>query len=62
MKESIAHPQGWVKQAEAPADYVIELRIALPQPNFSVLEVTYLGTTRLYQNTDLGNTSRTSTK
>ncbi|KAF7983296.1 hypothetical protein HWV62_22961 [Athelia sp. TMB] len=38
VKESIAHPQGWVKQAAAPADYVIELRIALPQPNFSVLE------------------------
>lgn len=39
VKETVDSPRGWVKQLEAPADYVIELRIALPQPNFSALEV-----------------------
>lgn len=38
VKESIAHPRGWIQGARAPADHVLELRIALPQPNFHVLE------------------------
>jgi tripeptidyl-peptidase I len=38
VKECIDHPRGWVKQESAPADLVLELRIALPQPNFHVLE------------------------
>lgn len=38
VKENIDHPRGWVKQVPAPADYVLELRIGLPQPNFHVLE------------------------
>jgi tripeptidyl-peptidase I len=38
VKESIDHPLGWVKQIPAPADYVFEMRIGLPQPNFHVLE------------------------
>lgn len=38
VKETIHPPQGWVKQVPAPADHIINLRIALPQPNFDVLE------------------------
>ncbi|KAI0638560.1 tripeptidyl peptidase A [Trametes polyzona] len=38
VKESISPPRGWTKSAPAPADHVIELRIALPQPRFSELE------------------------
>lgn len=38
LKESIAPPRGWVQTRPAPSDHVIELRIALPQPNFGVLE------------------------
>lgn len=38
VKESIAHPQGWIKQAPASPNHTIGLRIALPQPNFHVLE------------------------
>ncbi|KAI0925655.1 hypothetical protein AcV5_008333 [Taiwanofungus camphoratus] len=38
LKESVPPPRGWTKQRPAPADHVIELRIGLPQPNFSVLE------------------------
>ncbi|THH05863.1 hypothetical protein EW145_g4490 [Phellinidium pouzarii] len=38
IKELIAHPRGWVKGDPAPANYIISLRIALPQPNFHVLE------------------------
>ncbi|KAH9899475.1 tripeptidyl peptidase A [Cubamyces lactineus] len=38
VKESIPPPRGWTKSAPAPADHIIELRIALPQPNFSELE------------------------
>ncbi|KAI5119608.1 hypothetical protein M0805_005778 [Coniferiporia weirii] len=37
-KEVVAHPRGWVKSGPAPADHVLVLRIALPQPNFRVLE------------------------
>ena len=38
LKESVEHPRGWVKRGPAPEDYVLDLRIALPQPNFPVLE------------------------
>ncbi|KAI0355318.1 tripeptidyl peptidase A [Trametes cingulata] len=38
VKESIPPPRGWTKSAPAPADHIIELRIALPQPRFSELE------------------------
>ncbi|KAL4076338.1 peptidase S8/S53 domain-containing protein [Scleroderma yunnanense] len=39
VKESIvAPPQGWVEHAPAPSDYVLELRVALPQPHFPILE------------------------
>ena len=38
VKESTLPPRGWTKSAAAPADHVIELRIALPQSNFEQLE------------------------
>lgn len=38
VKENITPPRGWVKGGPAPADAIIELRIALPQPNFVELE------------------------
>ncbi|KAI1795098.1 tripeptidyl peptidase A [Ganoderma leucocontextum] len=38
VKESVVSPRGWTKRAPAPADHIIELRIALPQPNFDELE------------------------
>lgn len=38
VKESIVLPRGWTREQAAPADHVIDLRIALPQPNFDVLE------------------------
>jgi hypothetical protein len=39
LKESIAHPQGWVKQSiPVPAEHPITLRIGLPQSNFAQLE------------------------
>ena len=38
VKETVPHPQGWSKSRPAPADHVIELRIALPQSNFAELE------------------------
>ncbi|KAI0080787.1 tripeptidyl peptidase A [Panus rudis PR-1116 ss-1] len=38
LKESIPSPGNWVKTAPAPKDLTIELRIALPQPNFAELE------------------------
>ena len=38
LKESVPPPRGWTKSAPAPADHVIELRIALPQSNFAELE------------------------
>lgn len=38
VKESIESPRGWVKGEVAPSNNIIQLRIALPQPNFPVLE------------------------
>ena len=39
VRESLeAVPHGWVKHAPAPPDHVLELRIALPQPYFPILE------------------------
>ncbi|KAI0758073.1 tripeptidyl peptidase A [Fomes fomentarius] len=38
VKESIPQPQGWTKSKPAPANHIIELRIALPQSNFAELE------------------------
>ncbi len=38
VKESIPQPQGWSKSKPAPANHIIELRIALPQSNFAELE------------------------
>ncbi|KAI0682616.1 tripeptidyl peptidase A [Earliella scabrosa] len=38
VKESVPPPRGWTKSQPAPADHVIDLRIALPQPNFAELE------------------------
>lgn len=38
VKESVVSPRGWTKRADAPVDHIIELRIALPQPNFDELE------------------------
>ena len=38
LKESVPPPRGWTKGAPAPADHIIELRIALPQPSFAELE------------------------
>ena len=38
VKESVIPPRGWTKHSPAPKDVQIELRIALPQNNFPVLE------------------------
>ncbi|KAH7905839.1 peptidase S8/S53 domain-containing protein [Hygrophoropsis aurantiaca] len=39
VKESIyGPPRGWAKGSPAPPDHIIDLKIALPQPNFDVLE------------------------
>ncbi len=38
VKESIIPPREWTRQGRAPSHLPIELRIALPQPNFSELE------------------------
>ena len=38
LKERIDPPRHWVKLGPAPVDHVVTLRIALPQPHFSVLE------------------------
>lgn len=38
VKESFTPPRGWTKRDPAPAHHSIELRIALPQPNFPLLE------------------------
>ncbi|KAJ7639286.1 tripeptidyl peptidase A [Roridomyces roridus] len=39
VKEQLgAPPRGWTIHGPAPADHSIQLRIALPQPNFGVLE------------------------
>lgn len=38
VKETISHPNGWIKGQPAHPDTPIELRIALPQSNFAELE------------------------
>ena len=38
VKESIPPPFGWAQGPRAPPDHTIELRIALPQSNFALLE------------------------
>lgn len=38
VKESIVTPRGWIKRGVAPRDLTIDLRIALPQSNFPLLE------------------------
>lgn len=38
IKESILSPRSWVKLGPAPSDHILSLRIALPQPNFPLLE------------------------
>lgn len=38
VKESIYPPPGWVKYSSASPNHVLRLRIALPQPQFHVLE------------------------
>ncbi|KAI0797010.1 tripeptidyl peptidase A [Abortiporus biennis] len=38
VKETVIPPRGWKKHSPAPKDVTIELRLALPQPNFSELE------------------------
>ncbi|KAF9480670.1 subtilisin-like protein [Pholiota conissans] len=38
VKESIAEPHGWTKDSQPSPNHKIELKIALPQPNFAELE------------------------
>lgn len=38
VKETVLPPRGWVKQTAPRPEHNIVLRIALPQPNFSILE------------------------
>lgn len=38
VKETIVPPSAWTKGDAAPPNAIIELRIALPQPNFKELE------------------------
>ncbi|KAL5530094.1 hypothetical protein ACEPAF_6351 [Sanghuangporus sanghuang] len=38
LKERVSHPRGWAKGIRAPLDQILELKIALPQPSFHVLE------------------------
>ncbi|KAF9236232.1 peptidase S8/S53 domain-containing protein [Melanogaster broomeanus] len=39
VKESInAPPRGWVRHGPAPSGHILELKIALPQPHFPILE------------------------
>ena len=38
VKESIVTPRGWVQRGSPPANYLLELRVALAQPNFEGLE------------------------
>ncbi|KAF8897765.1 tripeptidyl peptidase A [Infundibulicybe gibba] len=38
IKESVNAPRGWVRRSNAPAEHEVKLRIALPQPNFRILE------------------------
>lgn len=50
VKESVPAPRGWVQGTRAPEDHTIELKIALPQPNFSILEK------HLYETSDPSHT------
>ena len=50
LKESVPPPNGWTQGARAPGTAVLELRIALPQPNFEDLEA------HLYAVSDPGHT------
>lgn len=39
IKESIqGPPRGWVRHGHAPSDHLLDLKIALPQPYFPILE------------------------
>ena len=38
VKESIVTPRGWVQRGSPPANYLLELRVTLAQPNFEELE------------------------
>ena len=38
VKESISVPRGWTKREAAPRGLTMDLRIALPQANFPLLE------------------------
>ncbi|KAL5527716.1 hypothetical protein ACEPAG_6517 [Sanghuangporus baumii] len=38
LKERVSHPRGWAKGIRASPDQILELKIALPQPTFHVLE------------------------
>lgn len=38
VKEAVNVPRGWTKREAAPRDLTIDLRIALPQSNFLLLE------------------------
>ncbi|OCB85378.1 tripeptidyl peptidase A [Sanghuangporus baumii] len=38
LKERVSHPRGWAKGIRAPPNQILELKIALPQPSFHVLE------------------------
>ncbi|EKM59772.1 uncharacterized protein PHACADRAFT_250501 [Phanerochaete carnosa HHB-10118-sp] len=38
IKETVNVPRGWTKRDEAPRDLTVDLRIALPQSNFPLLE------------------------
>ena len=37
-KERVSHPRGWTRGKRAPANHILELKIALPQPSFHMLE------------------------
>lgn len=38
VKEAVVPPQDWTKAHKTPSDLTINLRIALPQSNFALLE------------------------
>ena len=38
IKESIDVPHGWIRHGPPPSDHLLELKIALPQPYFPILE------------------------
>lgn len=46
VKESVDPPRGWIQGNPAPADHILELRLALPQAQFDALE------THLYEISD----------